>query len=79
VWRGEHFACSHSEYLQVKRQLMSETQGPAPGAAADGGAGPSTARSWQDLSSEEQSKLLKERLKKYTQKVRPEAFHTLQV
>eukprot|EP00775_Hariotina_reticulata_P007932 gene7932-8128_t len=77
VWRGEHFACSHSEYLQVKRQLMSETHGPAPGpAAADGGAGagPSTGRSWQELSSEEQGKLLKERLKKYTQKARLMAF-----
>lgn len=70
VWRGEHYACSHSEYLQVKRQLMAEMHGgPAAAAAAgaDGeGSGP---RSWAELSSEEQGKLLKERLKKYTQKV----------
>lgn len=73
VWRGEHYACTHSEYLQVKRQLMAEMHGgPAAAAAAaaaggDGeGSGP---RSWAELSSEEQGKLLKERLKKYTQKV----------
>ncbi|WIA29248.1 hypothetical protein OEZ86_011756 [Tetradesmus obliquus] len=68
VWRGEHYACSHSEYLQVKRQLMSESHAPAAaGRDADGeGGGP---RSWQELGAEEQGKLLKERLKKYTQKV----------
>jgi hypothetical protein len=73
VWRGEHYACSHSEYLQVKRQLMSETHAPAAGgrdAAAEGAEGSSGGRSWQELSSEEQGRLLKERLKKYTQKVR---------
>jgi hypothetical protein len=69
VWRGEHYACSHSEYLQVKRQLMAEMHGgPAAAASADGeSSGP---RSWAELNSEEQGKLLKERLKKYTQKVR---------
>jgi hypothetical protein len=69
VWRGEHYACSHSEYLQVKRQLMSESHAAARDAEG-GEAGSSGARSWQQLSSEEQGKLLKERLKKYTQKVR---------
>jgi hypothetical protein len=68
VWRGEHYACSHSEYLQVKRQLMSESHAAARD--AEGGEGGSSGgRSWQELSSEEQGKLLKERLKKYTQKV----------
>jgi hypothetical protein len=72
VWRGEHYACSHSEYLQVKRQLMSETHAAAPGARdAEAGEGGSSGRSWQELSSEEQGRLLKERLKKYTQKVGP--------
>lgn len=67
VWRGEHYACTHSEYLQVKRQLMAENHGgPAAAADAEGNSGP---RSWAELSQEEQGKLLKERLKKYTQKV----------
>lgn len=67
VWRGEHYACSHSEYLQVKRQLMAEMHGGPAAAAADGeSTGP---RSWAELSSEEQGTRLKERLKKYTQKV----------
>lgn len=71
VWRGEHYACSHSEYLQVKRQLMAENHGgPAAAAAAGDGGENSGPRSWAELSLEEQGKLLKERLKKYTQKVR---------
>jgi hypothetical protein len=75
VWRGEHYACSHSEYLQVKRQLMSEMHGsPAAAAAAGDGEGNSGPRSWAELSSEEQGKLLKERLKKYTQKVSAQAW-----
>jgi hypothetical protein len=68
VWRGEHYACTHSEYLQVKRQLMAENHG-GPAAAAGDGEGNSGPRSWAELSLEEQGKLLKERLKKYTQKV----------
>lgn len=67
-WRGEHFACTTSEYQQVKRQLMAETHAPAPG-KGDDGEGSSGGRSWQELSSEEQNKLLKARLKKYCQKV----------
>lgn len=67
VWRGEHYACSTSEYQQLKRQLMSETYPPAPGKAGEEAG--SSVRSWQELSSEEQNKLLKERLKKYCQKV----------
>lgn len=71
VWRGEHYACTHSEYLQVKRQLMAEMHGgPAAAAAAGDGGENSGPRSWAELSLEEQGKLLKERLKKYTQKVR---------
>lgn len=72
VWRGEHYTCSHSEYLQVKRQLMSENHAAAPVKAGEDGGdgeGSSAGRRWQELSSEEQNKLLKERLKKYCQKV----------
>lgn len=82
VWRGEHYACTHSEYLQVKRQLMAEMHGgpaAAAAAAAAGGDGEASGpRSWAELSSEEQGKLLKERLKKYTQKVRagPQSSHS---
>jgi hypothetical protein len=75
VWRGEHYACTHSEYLQVKRQLMAEMHGgPAAAAAAGDGEGDCGPRSWAELTSEEQGKLLKERLKKYTQKVSKQAL-----
>lgn len=47
---------------------MAETHAPAPG-KGDDGEGSSGGRSWQELSSEEQNKLLKARLKKYCQKV----------
>jgi DNA polymerase epsilon subunit 1 len=95
VWRGEHFSCKRSEYNAVKRQLASETFGPAAegeggggrdwgkgrdgggggnrdgaGGSKDGdGGGAAAARAWGDLSREEQARLLKDRLKKYCQKV----------
>lgn len=65
VWRGEHFACTRSEYNSVKRQLMSEMHAPAPG----GGAGGGPPRAWADLSQEERAKALKDRLKRYCHKV----------
>lgn len=61
VWRGEHYASSRSEYYAVKNQLAAESF-PA---AQPGGA----ARTWEELDAAERAKLLKERLKKYTQKV----------
>lgn len=71
VWRGEHFACTRSEYNSVKRQLMSEMHPPAGGAAAasagGGGAGPP--RAWADLTPDERQKALKDRLKRYCHKV----------
>lgn len=49
---------------------MAEMHGGPAAAAAAGGDGPTGPRSWAELNLEEQGKLLKERLKKYTQKVR---------
>ena len=85
VWRGEHFACTRSEYNSVKRQLMSETHAPAPGGgfgggggggfgrggggSGGGGGGGDAPRSWAELSSEERQKALKDRLKRYCHKV----------
>ncbi|GAX75625.1 hypothetical protein CEUSTIGMA_g3069.t1 [Chlamydomonas eustigma] len=61
VWRGEHFASNLGEYNQIKNQLHNEKFPPSvPGEAV---------RYWEDLSSEEKAKNLKDRLKKYTQKV----------
>ncbi len=75
MWRGEHFAASRSEYLQVKAQLAAETFPPAP-AQQYGGRygvqeeqGPPAMRSWGELSPDEQHKALQDRLKKYCQKV----------
>jgi hypothetical protein len=61
VWRGEHYAATRSEYYALKNQLAAESF-PA---ALPGGA----ARAWEELDAAERAKLLKERLKKYTQKV----------
>ncbi len=77
MWRGEHFAASRSEYLAIKNQLQSETFPPAPvppaaaaAAAARGQPLPAPQpRTWDELGGEEKEKLLKDRLKKYTQKV----------
>lgn len=76
VWRGEHFSCKRSEYNSVKRQLHSETFGSAAAAGGEGGGGKGEGeggagalRTWNDLDKEEQGRLLKDRLKKYCQKV----------
>ncbi|GAB4815178.1 hypothetical protein N2152v2_002224 [Parachlorella kessleri] len=61
VWRGETFSATRAEYSSLKAQLQSETFPAAqPG-------GPQ--RLWSDLGYEEQGKLLKDRLKKYCQRV----------
>ncbi len=60
--QGEHFATTRSEYAGIKAQLESEHFPPAqPGG---------TPRAFGELSYEERQKLLKDRLKKYSQKVR---------
>lgn len=59
---------------------MSEMHGGPAAAAAGDGEGSSGPRSWAELNFEEQGKLLKERLKKYTQKVirhRPEKLPSI--
>ncbi|GLC51172.1 hypothetical protein PLESTB_000473800 [Pleodorina starrii] len=83
-WRGEHYSATRSEYMQIKAQLAAETFPPAAGAAGGGGGGggafgggggdggaaaAAPNRSWGELSSDEQRKMLQERLKKYCQKV----------
>ena len=62
VWRGETFAATRAEYLSLKSQLQSESFPPLTAG------GPS--RGWFDLPSEDRSKILKQRLKNYCQKVR---------
>lgn len=64
VWRGETFAATRAEYASVKEQLKSET---FPGVSQSGKLG--QLRTWNELSIEEQSKMLKKRLKSYCQKV----------
>jgi DNA polymerase epsilon subunit 1 len=61
VWRGETFAATAAEYQSIKNQLQVDKLPPAEVG------GP--ARYFQDLPFEERSKLLKDRLKKYCQKV----------
>lgn len=61
VWRGETFAATRTEYAHLKAQLQSEAFPPVQSG------GPS--RLWTDLSYDEKAKLLKDRLKKYCQKV----------
>lgn len=61
VWRGETYAATRAEYLAIKAQLQSEGfPSSLPGGQT---------RVWSDLSGEERAKLLKERLKKYCQRV----------
>lgn len=62
IWKGEHFAASRAEYSSIKAQLESESFAPA-----DEGGPP---RGFGDLPHDERQKLLKERLKKYCQRVR---------
>lgn len=60
---GETFAATSAEYFSLKQQLESESFAPeAPG-------GPP--RFYAQLPHEQRAKLLKERLKKYTQRVSP--------
>lgn len=61
VWRGEHYSATRNEYLHLKTQLQSESFPPV--APEEG------ARYWEDLEAAEKAKLLKDRLKKYCQKV----------
>ncbi|DBA81285.1 TPA: hypothetical protein ACH3X2_006902 [Trebouxia sp. C0005] len=61
VWRGEHYSATSAEYNSIKAQLASESFPPAVAG------GP--VRFYQDLSYEDRSKMLKDRLKKYSQKV----------
>lgn len=60
VWRGETFAATTAEYYSLKNQLASEPL-PTPGG------GPP--RAYDQLPHEERARLLKDRLKKYCQKV----------
>lgn len=66
VWRGETFAATATEYFSVKNQLASEFLPPE----SEGG----PPRAFDQLPFEERQKLLKDRLKKYCQKV-----HELQI
>ena len=63
ITAGETFAATSAEYFSLKQQLESESFAPeVPG-------GPP--RFYAQLPHEQRAKLLKERLKKYTQRVRP--------
>lgn len=71
-WRGEHYAATRAEYLHIKAQLAVETFPPVPGATNKFGGpndSPPPLRTWAELSTDEQHKMLQERLKKYCQKV----------
>ena len=61
VWRGENFAATATEYYSVKNQLASEPLPPE----TEGG----PPRAYDQLPPDERQKLLKDRLKKYCQKV----------
>ncbi|KAK9798895.1 hypothetical protein WJX73_003389 [Symbiochloris irregularis] len=61
VWRGETFAASAQEYFALKNQLSAET---FPASEAGG-----PVRFYTQLPHEERAKLLKDRLKKYCQRV----------
>lgn len=61
VWRGETYAAKRSEFMHLKNQIESE-QFPS---IADGG----PLRYFRDLPKDEQQSKLKDRLKKYCQKV----------
>ncbi|KAI5066379.1 hypothetical protein GOP47_0019003 [Adiantum capillus-veneris] len=60
VWRGESYMAKRSEYYHLKNQIESEQFTSADGQAA---------QYFRDLPKEEQQTKLKERLKKYCQKV----------
>ncbi|BBN04847.1 DNA polymerase epsilon subunit 1 [Marchantia polymorpha subsp. ruderalis] len=61
VWRGETFSASRSEYNHLKNQIESEQFPPT----SEGG----DMRYFRDLPKDEQQSKLKDRLKKYCQKV----------
>ncbi|KAL2635827.1 hypothetical protein R1flu_007306 [Riccia fluitans] len=61
VWRGETFAATRSEYNHLKNQIESEQFPPS----TEGG----ETRYFRDLPKDEQQSKLKDRLKKYCQKV----------
>ncbi|KAK9830879.1 hypothetical protein WJX81_001263 [Elliptochloris bilobata] len=61
TWRGESFSATAAEYYAIKTQLASETfAAEAPGGSP---------RFYGQLPQEERAKLLKDRLKKYCQRV----------
>jgi len=61
VWRGETYSATRAEYMSIKAQLQSETfPATVPGGRQ---------RMWGELGYEERGKLLKDRLKKYCQRV----------
>ncbi|MCO5564216.1 hypothetical protein L7F22_017874 [Adiantum nelumboides] len=60
VWRGESYMAKRSEYYHLKNQIESEQFTSADGLSA---------QYFRDLPKEEQQAKLKERLKKYCQKV----------
>jgi DNA polymerase epsilon subunit 1 len=63
VWRGETYTASRAEVAHLRAQLEVESF-PDPGAGAG-----APLRRWRDLSGEDRDRLLKERLKKYCQRV----------
>lgn len=67
VWRGETFAATAAEYYSVKNQLASEPLVPEK----EGG----PPRAFDQLPHDERQKLLKDRLKKYCQKVHSAVDH----
>ena len=63
VIAGETFSATSAEYFSLKQQLESECFAPeAPGEAP---------RYYSQLPQEQRARLLRERLKKYCQRVRP--------
>ncbi|CAG9465602.1 unnamed protein product [Pedinophyceae sp. YPF-701] len=58
VWRGDYYMSNRHEYNQIKAQLASERHALPDGKMCD----------WDDLDAGEQTRRLKDRLKKYTQR-----------
>ena len=68
VWRGETYAATSAEYYGIKNQIASEPLPPEH----EGG----PPRSFDQLPLEDRQKLLKDRLKKYCQKVGTAKTHS---